>query len=59
MKFQKVSLAGGEAAHVWGALGVDPHSYERFAVRDRRHEHLPVVFESDEAAVKQVLNARR
>jgi hypothetical protein len=38
---------------------IDPHSLKRGVMRNWRDNRSPVVFKADEAAIEQVIDARR
>lgn len=52
-------MTAGEASDIDDVVRVDPHPLEGWAVSDRRDDESAVVLEADEAAIKQMIDARR
>jgi len=52
-------LAAGEPAHIDDRRGIDAHSLKRRTMSDRRNYKPPIVFEANEAAIKQMIDTRR
>ena len=59
VEIQELLLAAGEPAHVDDLCGVDAHSLKRGTMSDRGNDEPAVVFEADEAAIEQMVDARR
>jgi hypothetical protein len=59
MEIEKLLLTACERANIDGLGRIDPHSLKRGVMRNRRNNLPPVVFKADEAAIEQVIDARR
>ena len=59
MKFEKSLLAAREPTNVYRVPHVYPHPFERGAMGDRRNDEPPIIFGTDKATVKEVINAGR
>ena len=59
VKVEELLLAAGELTHVNNFHSVDTHSLERRTVSDRRDDELSAVFEANEPAIEEMINARR
>ena len=59
VKVQELLLAAGEPAHIDGLCGVDAHSLKGGTMRNRRDDEPAVVFEANEAAIEEMIDARR
>ena len=59
MKVQELFLPRGEAADVDDIGRVDPHPLQRRRVSHRGHNERAVVLKPDEAAIKEMIDARR
>jgi hypothetical protein len=59
VKIEELFLAAGEATYVDNLVGIDAHSLERRMVGDRRDYEVSVVFEANEPAIEEMINARR
>ena len=57
MIFEITPLTARERAHVAVAPHVDAHSNKRFGMSDGRHNQVPIIFEPDKAAVKEMIDA--
>ncbi len=59
MEIEKLLLTACESADIYILGRIDPHSLKRGVMRNWRNNHLTVVFKNDEAAIEQVVDARR
>jgi hypothetical protein len=59
VEFEEGLLPARKSTCVHGIRGVDPHSFERWAMSHGRNDEPSVVFETDESTVKEVVNTRR
>lgn len=59
MKVQEFALTVRKRADVDNVLRLDAHSTQRRPVRDRRNDQIARVLKSDEASIKQMINAGR
>src|SRR5713226_2508016 len=59
MEIEKLLLTARERANIDGLGRIDPHSLKRGVMRNRRNNQPPAVFKADEAAIEQVIDARR
>jgi hypothetical protein len=59
VKVEELLLAAGEPTHVNNLHSIDTHSLERRTVSDRRDDELSAVFEANEPAIEEMINARR
>lgn len=58
MEIQELFLAAGKPSHIDNFHGVDPHPLERRAVGDRGDYKPSVVFEANEPAIEEMIDAR-
>jgi hypothetical protein len=59
MEIEKLLLTACERADIYVLGRIDPHSLKRGVMRYWRNNQSPVVFKPDEAAIEQVVDARR
>jgi hypothetical protein len=59
VKLEELLLTAGEPTHVNNLHSVDTHSLKRRTMSDRRDDELSPVFEADEPAIEEMINARR
>jgi hypothetical protein len=59
VKVEELLLAAGEPSDINNPRGVDAHSLERGTMSDRREYELSAVFEANEPAIEEMINARR
>src|ERR1700730_642047 len=59
VEIEKLLLTVSERANINSPGRIDPHAPKRGVIRNRRNNQPPVVFESDESTIEQVIDARR
>jgi hypothetical protein len=59
MEIEKLLLTACERADIYVLGRIDPHSLKRGVMRYWRNNQSPVVFKPYEAAIEQVVDARR
>ena len=59
MEVEKLLLAACERANIDGLGRINPHSRKRRMMSNRKNNQPTVVFKADEAAIEQVIDARR
>lgn len=59
MEIEKLLLTACERANIYVRGRIDAHSLKRGVMRNWRNDQSPVVFKPYEAAIEQVIDARR
>ena len=59
MKIKKLLLPAAKAPHVNNLIGIDTHALEGWAVGDWRYDETPHVFETNEPAIEEMIDAWR